>query len=470
MNNSIFLILHNECYLLILLVLLLLNKIFGNSNASSNVSLWVELALCISLFSIFLPNGEGQLFGNMFVQTPLIRFEKWILSMGTLMICVMGNHDFNEHKAKTEYYILLISVLIGMMLMLSSHHFLMFYLGLELATIPLAALTAFDFSKNRSAEGATKMILSSAFSSAFLLFGLSLLYGATGEMTFEGVSRQFSNSNFELISLAFIITGFAFKISIVPFHFWTADVYEAAPLPITTFLSIISKAAAIFVFTQMLYIAFPMNYKVWSMALVFLSVVTMLLGNLFAMRQNNVKRFLAFSSITQAGFILIAIASGTAASMASIAFFILIYICSNLAAFSVVSIVTKQTNKENLEDFTGLYQNNPRLALVLMLALFSLAGIPPTAGFFGKLFLLTSGASVGLMSLIIAAAFNMVIAMYYYLRFARILFADQNETPIEKISSPWSLKFVMISAVLGILISGALGFVFDYIQSLSFGI
>lgn len=468
MSTVLLNLMHYEVYVLVLILLLLLMKVFSSS--ANSIAYTVEVLLALGLLSFFLPLQDGELFGAMFVQTPLLRLEKWILLAGTCLVSIQARPWLKNHKAAAEFYMLLLSALLGMFLMISSRHALMFYLGLEMATIPLAALVAFDFHQARSAEAGAKMILMSAFASAILLFGLSFLYGATGEMTFSGISRAFSGSPMELFAFACIFAGFAFKISIVPFHFWTADVYEGAPIAVTTFLSVLSKAAALFIFTNVLYLAFPSIRPVWTVVLVCLSVVTMLVGNLFAMRQTNIKRFLAFSSITQAGFIFIAIASGTASSMASVVYFMLVYLCSNLAAFTVVSIVSENSGKESMDDYAGFYKNNPKLALVLMMSLFSLAGVPPTAGFFGKLFLLTSGAGAGLLSLIIVAAVNMVIALYYYLRWVRVMFSEPNEQAIASITSDWSSRIVMIAGILGILFTGFAGFVFDYIQSLSFGI
>jgi NADH-quinone oxidoreductase subunit N len=296
------------------------------------------------------------------------------------------------------------------------------------------------------------------------------LYGTTGSLDFATVAENFNYGSLSILGLSFLLVGFAFKISAVPFHFWTADTYEGSPVAVTAFLSVVSKGAAFFIFITILYKVFGAVYEKWIHALVLLSAITMTIGNLFAMRQSNMKRFLAFSSITQAGYILIAVASGTSESMASVLYFLLIYIFSNVGAFTVVSIIGDKTGKDDIDDYKGLYKTNPKLSIALMIALLSLAGVPPTAGFFGKLFLLTSGASKGLIVLLVIASLNMVISLYYYLKVVKVMFVDKNENPIENISSHISAKVVLMICMAGILVIGFVSCVFEYIHSLSFGL
>jgi NADH-quinone oxidoreductase subunit N len=406
----------------------------------------------------------------MFVTGKMVALEKEIITFATLLIFLQANSWLKTLENCVEFCILLLSVLMGMFFMLSSGNFLMFFLGLEMATIPLAALAAFDHGRIRSSEGAGKMILSSAFSSSILLFGLSLLYGTTGSLGFNEIREAFNGNVLQIFSLAFIFVGFAFKISLVPFHLWTADVYEGSPVAVTSFLSVVSKAASVFIFMTVLDKVFPIAYQTWVPLLVILSAVTMTVGNLFAIRQTNIKRFLAFSSITQAGYILIGVAAASAQSAASVLYFILIYVFSNIGAFTVVALISQHAGKEDIDDYKGLYRTNPKLSIAMLLAVFSLAGIPPTAGFFGKLFLLTSGASAGLIALIIIASLNMIISLYYYLKIAKAIFVDKNEVPIEKFASDVPSKIVLIVCVAGIFVTGLLSFIFEYIYSISIGL
>lgn len=362
---------------------------------------------------------------------------------------------------------LMLSALLGMFLMISSGNLLIFYLSLELASIPVAAMANFDLDKKRSSEGAMKMILSSAFSSGILLFGISMLYGTTGTMSFAELPAQLDGSALQILAFVFFFTAFAFKLSIVPFHLWTADVYEGSPVPVTSFLSVISKGSVAFIFLSIMYNVFQPLQETWYVMLVILSIITMVIGNLFALRQQNIKRFLAFSSIAQVGFILVGISSGDKNGLSSVVYFILIYIFSNLAAFGVASVIAEKTGKENIDDYKGLYKTNPFLCWVMALALFSLAGIPPVAGFFGKLFLLSAGASKGDYWFLIIAALNMIISLYYYLRVIRSMFMSQNDHPIENIRPVPAVRLGLIICGAGIILVGLLSWIFDYIQSLS---
>lgn len=453
-----------------LIVLLLLIKIFSEKLNVSLILGFVNFSLLAILVSGFIGHPHGSVFGGMFLNDGTLMLEKSVITFATLLISLQAHNWLKKHENYLEFYLLLFSILNGMYFMISSGNFLMFYLGLEMATIPLTALVAFDFNRMRSAESAGKMILSSAFSSAILLFGLSLLYGMTGSLNFAEVAMNFSSSPLMSFALVLLFVGFAFKISMVPFHLWTADVYEGSPVAITSFLSVVSKGASVFIFMTILYKVFPMAQGTWVNILVLLSAVTMTIGNLFAIRQTNIKRFLAFSSITQAGYILIGVASASAQSMASVIYFLLIYAFSNIGAFTVVSLISDKTGKENIDDYKGLYKTNPLLSIALLLAVFSLAGIPPTVGFFGKLFLLTSGASAGLITLIIIASLNMIISLYYYLRIVKAMFVDKNETPIEKFISDTPAKIALVICVVGILVTGFINFIFEYINSLSFGL
>lgn len=460
-----------ELFALGVIIFLLLVKIFSEKLNTSFILGLINFSLVVLLAASFIGHPHGSVFGGMFLNDGTIILEKQIITFATLLIFLQANFWLKKQENCLEFCLLLFSVLIGMYFLVSSGNFLMFYLGLEMATIPLAALAAFEFGRMRSAEAAGKMILSSAFSSAILLFGLSLIYGTTGSLDFNEVSLVFSSSSaLQLFTLAFVFVGFAFKISIVPFHLWTADVYEGSPVAVTSFLSVVSKGASLFIFMTVLYRVFPIAQETWVHILVLLSAITMTIGNLFAMRQTNIKRFLAFSSITQAGYILIGVTSASALSMASVIYFILIYTFSNICAFTVVSIIANRNGKEDIGDYKGLYKTNPLLSIAMMLAVFSLAGIPPTAGFFGKLFLLTSGASAGLIVLLIIASLNMVVSLYYYLRIVKAMFVDKNENPVEKISTDVSAKAVLVICIAGILVIGFISFVFEYIHSLSFGI
>ncbi len=426
----------------------------------------IQILLLINFAAGFFFNKEGNLFGDMFHTSPFIAFQKNILSLGVYLISLLCADWLRKSNYLAEFFMLMLSALLGMFLMISSGNLLIFYLSLELSTIPIAAMANFDLKKKKSSEAALKMILSSAFSSGILLFGISLLYGATGTISFAEIPLQLNNSPLQIAAFIFLFSAFAFKLSIVPFHLWTADVYEGAPIATTSFLSVISKGSVAFIFMAALYKVFQPMQELWYDLIIVVAVASMLIGNLFALRQQNIKRFLAFSSIAQVGFIVLAVSSNDHSGSTSVVYFMLIYVFSNLCAFGVASVIAEHSGKENINDYKGLYKTNPFLSWAITLALFSLAGIPPTAGFFGKLFLITSAASKASYWLIIIAALNMVISLYYYLRVVRAIFIDKNDEPIAKIKIDPSVKFGLIICCGGILITGLLSWVFDYIQSL----
>jgi NADH-quinone oxidoreductase subunit N len=433
---------------------------------TKNLLLAVNVLLTINLLAGIFIKGNGSLFGDMFQQTELLRLEKNILNLGTLLISLQSYNWLLKHKHATEFYLLMFSTLLGMFFMLSSSNLLMFYVGLELASIPLAALANFDLDKRRSSEAAMKYIMSSAFASGLLLFGISMMYGVTGTVNFTELQAATSDQPLFLFSFILIIAGFGFKISAVPFHLWTADVYEGSPIAVTSYLSVISKGSMIFAMTTVLFTVFNQLIFHWYNIIAVLAVLSMIVGNLFAIRQQNVKRFLAFSSISQVGFILIGVTGASAIGQSSVIYFVLVYIFSNLAAFGVLSLVSSEKGKETIDDFKGFYKTNPLLTWILAIALFSLAGIPPTAGFFGKFFLILAGAGKNNYPLITIAALNMVVSLYYYLRIIKAMFMDANETPIEKIEMTWAPKLSMAICVAGIVVTGIVSGAYEYIYSL----
>jgi NADH-quinone oxidoreductase subunit N len=413
----------------------------------------------------FLPVSTGMLFGGMYRTNPLLVAMKNVLNLGMFIILLQSvrwmRQEHNRGKAG-EFMILLISTLIGMDFMISSGDFLMFYIGLELATIPATALAAFDKTSNKSAEAGIKFIFSSALSTGILLFGISLIYGTTGSIYFTDVASLFGNSSLQILGFIFFLAGMGFKISLVPFHLWTADVYEGSPVNITAYLSVISKGAAVFILVLLLYKVFGMLEKTWEELLYLLAVVTMTVANLFAIRQNNLKRFLAFSSIAQAGFILLGMMGANQAGLTSVVYFMLIYVFTNLAAFGVVSVIIFETGHETISSYNGLYRTNPLLSLTMMIALFSLAGIPPVAGFFGKFFLFASAASKGYYILVLIAVLNATVSLYYYLRVIKAMFIDKNETPIAYFKSDIITRISLILCVSGIFLIGFFGFIYEY--------
>ncbi len=343
----------------------------------------------------------------------------------------------------------------------------MFYIGLELATLPVTALVAYEAYKRISAEAGVKFILSSALASGTALLGVSFLYATTGTIYFDAMAEVLTISNLSVLGFIFFFSGLAFKISLAPFHFWTADVYEGAPISVASFLSVISKGAAVMILMIILFTAMRPLMPVWGKIIYMVAIATMFIGNLFALRQQNKKRFLAFSSVAQAGFILLGFLSDDALGYTTIVYFVAVYIFSNLGAFGVVQAISNATGKENMDDYEGLYRTNPKLSLLMMLALFSLAGIPPLAGFFGKFFLYAAAASKGYYALVFIAVVNATISLYYYLLVIRAMFLRKNPDAIPFFKSPGVMKLGLVLAALGILIAGVYSPLYNYIFSIS---
>ena len=452
-----------------ILFLLLFMKIGAVAWGTEGILYFVNLLLLANLILGFFPGGDSTLFSGMFHTDRLIVLEKNMLNLATLIVSLQAYSWLKEHRQVLEFYMLLLSTLLGFFFMISAGNLLIFYLGLELSTIPLAALSSFDVEKRQSSEAAMKFILSSALASALLLFGISLLYGATGTLDFSAIAGRLDGSAFQLFAFILILSGFAFKISAVPFHLWTADVYEGSPVTVTSYLSVVSKGAVFFIFVLVLYTVFKPMAGSWYKIIVLLSVLTMVTGNLFALRQENLKRLLAFSSIAQSGFILAGVTGGSREGEASVIFFILVYIFSNLGAFGVVSFISAQTGKEGIQDYKGLYATNPLLSWVMAISLFSLAGIPPTAGFFGKFFLLMAAAGKGNYVFISIAALNMVISLYYYLRVIKAIFMDSQPVPMGNLKIPLLPNIAFMVCLAGIILTGLMGWIYDYIFSLSLG-
>jgi NADH-quinone oxidoreductase subunit N len=463
----------HELLLVALAVILLVAEIFLPRERKQRIILPAILMFAAVTVIGFLPVPSGSLFGGMYNTTALIVMMKNILNIGVLIVLIQSadwlKRPENAEKC-TEFFLLIISTLIGMNYMISSGDFLMFYLGLELATIPIAALAAYERFKEKSAEAGVKLIFTSALSSGILLYGLSMIYGTTGSLYFTDVISGINGSSVQVLAFIFFFAGMAFKISLVPFHLWTADVYEGAPVNVTSYLSVISKGAATFILMIILFTVFARIALLWRDVVYVIAILTMTIGNLFAIRQRNLKRFLAFSSIAQAGFILLGIIGQSQLGMTTVIYFILIYIFSNLGAFGVVAVISNRTGMETIDDYDGLYRTNPMLSLTMMLALFSLAGIPPVAGFFGKFFLFTSAARQGYYILVLIAVLNTIISLYYYLLVVKAMFLNRSDQPIAYFKSDTYSRIGLALCVAGIVIVGLASPVYEFIRTLSFGI
>lgn len=417
--------------------------------------------------------ADTSVFGGMYQTSDAIVTIKNILNIGTLIVLIQSvtwaNSEFTRIR-RGEFYELILLTLFGMYLMISAGHFLVFVIGLETASLPLAALVAFEKNKYESHEAAVKYVLTAVFSSAIFLMGLSIVYGLAGSLSYSEIAASListGNSIGLIVALGFVIASIGFKLSLVPFHLWTADVYQGAPTSVTSYLSVISKGSAAFAFMVVLQQAFGEAYpQVWEWMLYAVIIATITIGNLFAIRQRNLKRFLAFSSVSQAGYIMLGVIGNNELSTTALMFYILVYIFSNLAAFGVIGAVENATGKVSMDDYNGLYKTNPRLAVTMMLAMFSLAGIPPFAGFFSKFFIFTGALGAGtpaMYVLVFIALLNTIVSLYYYLLVVKAMFINESDAPIATFRSSCSERLGMWISTAGILFLGLVSCVYDYI-------
>ncbi len=458
-----FLIMRQELGLLaIFLILLTFDIVAGETRTMSWFRPVAVILMTIQLAMGFLPMPEGEAFGGMYVNTPLTILMKNILNIATLIVFLqMGDWLRRGEQAirEGEFYVVMLATLLGMYLMVSAGNFLLLYVGLETASLPMACLAAWNKSREESAEAGAKLILMTALSSGVMMFGLSYLYGAMGTLYFG----QAVVSPMAVLGFVFFFSGLAFKIALVPMHMWAPDVYEGGPTATTAYLSVVSKAAAVFALAVTLHKVFADFERVWYPMLWVLSVLTIVVGNLFAVRQKNIKRFFAYSSISQAGYILLGLMPGTEMGLSSVIYFIFVYLFSNLAAFGVIAAVENNGKGTEIDAYNGLYKPNPRLALVMMLAVFSLAGIPPLGGFVSKYFIFAAAASKGEWILVFIATVNTVISLYYYLRIVRAMFiATPAPDAVRFRTDPWNSTSLVLCAI-GIISIGLLSGVYTYI-------
>ena len=347
---------------------------------------WLRPMACILLTIQLLANlwpEEVTLFGGMYHSTPMASVLKSILTIGTILVFLQADtwlkREDTRHK-QGEFYILTLSTLLGMYFMVSAGSFILFYVGLELASIPMVCLIAFDKYRHHSAEAGAKFILSSMFSSALMLYGLSLVYGTCGTTYFADLPQALTGTPLQLMAMVFFFAGLGFKLSLVPFHMWTPDAYQGAPTPVSGYLSVISKGAAAFALMNILLKVFTPMTEEWGLMLSVTIVLTITIANVFAILQQDLKRFMAYSSISQAGYILLAVLAGSEQGMTALVYYIVVYIVANLAVFGVIGAVEQQTNgRVDREAYNGLYHTTPTLSFGRTLALFSLAGLPPFA-------------------------------------------------------------------------------------------
>ncbi len=478
MNYTQFLYMHEELALLAVIVIMFIYDLIvctdrKGSKPVLNTAVPVVLMAALTIFNAIPCMPTGEVFGGMYQTTSMTTIMKTVLNIGTLIVFLMAkgylSRDEN-HVKQGEFYILTLSTLLGMYFMISAGHFIMFFIGLELASVPMTALVAFDKWRSTSAEAGAKYILVALFSSSLLLYGISMIYGATGTMYFNDLACKLDGGMLNILGLVFFFTGMGFKISLVPFHLWTADVYEGAPTVITSYLSVISKGAAGFVLLTTLVKVFAPMIADWQEILFWIIIVSITIANLFALRQQNLKRFMAFSAISQAGYLVLGVIPGTAQGMTSLVFYLLVYLAANLGAFAVINVIEQKSGKINLDEYNGLYQTNPKLSFLMTLCLFSLAGIPPFAGFFSKFFVFMAAFHQGFHLLVFIALVNTIISLYYYLKIVKAMYICPNESPIATFRSDNYTRIALVLCIAGVLLLGVVSCVYGIIDANSYGI
>lgn len=425
-----------------------------------------------------VPTVETSTFGGMYVTNPSIGVIKTILAFGTLVVIIQAREWLNRpdtHFKEGEFYALVVSTLLGMNMMVSANHFLLFFLGLELASVPMACLVAFDKYRHHSAEAGAKFVLTAVFSSGVMLYGISFLYGAAGTLYFDDMVAHLSAAPIVIIGMVFFFSGLGFKISLVPFHFWTADSYQGAPTVVTGYLSVVSKGAAAFALCSILMKVFAPMVAYWQYMLMVVVVLSITIANLFAIHQKDLKRFMAFSSISQAGYIMLAVVGNSAMGVTALSYYVLIYVVANLAVFGIISAVEEHNDGVvNMDAYNGFYQTNPRLSFIMTLALFSLGGIPPFAGMFSKFFAFmaavqgaqldnTLGATIYVVVFI--ALINTVISLYYYLLIVKAMYIKHNDNPLPTFRSHVNTRLALAICALGIVAFGVCSYVYNWIYA-----
>lgn len=462
-----------ELIVLGIFVLVFLFDTFSNENGKRILTPLTTILFGLGTIAIWIiPACGEEVFGGMYINDNATNAIKAILNIGVFIVFLQSAKWVESDEVairKGEFYELLLVTLFGMYLMVSARHFLLFIIGLESASLPLAALVAFNKKHYESHEAAIKYIMTAVFSSAILLVGLSFVYAFSGgSLYFQDIAYNIGGrpSGLLIIAIAFVIAGIGFKLSLVPFHLWTADVYQGAPMAITSYLSVVSKGAAAFAFFVIFVQCFGAVYSdVWEWMMYAVIIATITIGNLFAIRQKNMKRFMAFSSISQAGYIMLGAMAADGLGLASMMFYIFVYVVSNLGAFAVINTIEENSGKISMDDYNGLHKTNPWLSFAMTLAMFSLAGIPPFAGFFSKILIFTSvtgSNSWALYALVLIALINTIISLYYYLLVVKAMWISPEEPKIASFKTACVERWGLWLCVAGIIFFGLVPYIYQY--------
>jgi NADH-quinone oxidoreductase subunit N len=436
-------------------MLMLMIGAFSGERSANAVNGWcIGVLVLVAGFLVSLPAGRYSLFGGSFVVDDYARFLKLLMLTGSAGALVLSlDYLTAEKQQKFEYGALFLLSTLGMMMLISASDLIALYLGLELMSLPLYVLAASNRDNVKSTEAGLKYFVLGALSSGMLLYGASLIYGFTGTVSFAGIAKATAGgaSVGLVFGLVFLFVGFCFKISAVPFHMWTPDVYEGSPTPVTAFFASAPKVAGIAIFMRATVTAFPGIVHEWQQIVVFVSIASMALGAFAAIGQRNIKRLLAYSSIGHMGFALVGLAAGTAEGVQGVLVYMAIYVAMTLGTFAVVLSMRRDGQLvENIGDLAGLSRTHPTMAFFLAMLLFSLAGIPPLAGFFAKFYVFLAAVKAGLYALAVIGVLASVVGAYYYLMIVKIMYFDEPARGFERM--PSLLRLVLgVSGLINLL-------------------
>ena len=443
-----------EIFLSISIMILLIFGVF----IKESFNIVYKSSIVVLIFAVLLLVNDfenfSQIFNDSYLIDNLSNYIKTLSIISAIVVLLISYEYINSLKInKFEYPILIISSLLGAMIMISANDLIVFYMGLELQSLPLYVLASIDRENERSTEAGLKYFVLSALSSGLLLYGCSLIYGFTGSTNFQLIAQNFNSNNLGLIfGIVFIIVGLGFKISVVPFHMWTPDVYEGSPTSVTIFFALVPKIAAMTVFIRFTNVAFTNIFDQWQLILIFLSVGSMILGAVAAIGQDNIKRLMAYSSIGHMGYALAGILTGTIEGTKSTIIYLTIYAVMNAGMFACIFFMKrKEKYFENIKDLSGLSKTNPLLAVGFLIMLFSLAGIPPLAGFFAKFYIFVAVLESKLYLLAVIGLVTTVISAFYYLRIVKIIYFDESKISFQNVKN-LPLKFVLLTLSLLILL------------------
>ena len=456
-----------EILLTILAVVALILDVVWPSSRRRDIGVIAAVAMVgiILVMLIAAPPRQGELEGQLFLggmirHDVLAQIFRTMVILGGALTCLISV-DMEGLGRRGQYYALIIIATLGTSLVSAASDLIMAFVALETTSITLYMLAGFNRRDERSSESGLKYFLFGAFASAIMLYGLSLLYGFTGHTNIYQIASGLGRGGVDglpvLVSLMMIVVGFGFKVSVVPFHFWTPDVYEGAPTPITAFISVASKAASFALLMRFFLAVFSGYDEAWVQLLAVVAAVTMTLGNVVALWQKNVKRLLAYSSIAQAGYALIgvaAIGAQNGAGLAAVAFYMFMYTLTNISAFAVAFLAARATGSEAIADLAGLSRRSPGLALAMTVALLSLGGIPPAAGFFGKFFLFNAAVDANFVWLALVGVINAIIGLYYYLMVIKVMYVDRSADEDEPIPVAGAYRWALLLTSLGIVFLG----------------